>query len=172
VYRKTGRYGSPELIATLSRGTTSYTDYPYIQTGDPNDIELSYDVRPYYSIEQTESTPYFQTIVFGETNVSKMDNSALNKSTAEELPTEYSVSNYPNPFNPTTTISYQLPKAGFVTIKVYDMIGREVAVLVNGNKSAGYYTVEFDATDLTSGIYVYSFQTEGYSQSGKMLLVK
>ena len=80
--------------------------------------------------------------------------------------------NYPNPFNPTTTINYQLPENGYVTIKVYDLLGKEMATLVNENKSAGYHRVNFDASKLTSGVYVYTIQAGNYFESKKMLLTK
>ena len=95
-----------------------------------------------------------------------------NVTVASELPMEYSLSNYPNPFNPSTTINYQLPENGFVTIKVYDVLGKEVATLVNENKSAGYYNVSFDASKLTSGVYIYTISANGFIQSKKMLLMK
>ncbi|MBI5402939.1 MAG: T9SS type A sorting domain-containing protein, partial [Ignavibacteriae bacterium] len=70
------------------------------------------------------------------------------------VPQKYSLSqNYPNPFNPETRISYSLPKAGFVSIKVFDMLGRQVADLVNDYKKAGNYITEFNASDLSSGVY-------------------
>ena len=80
--------------------------------------------------------------------------------------------NFPNPFNPTTTINYQLPQAGFVSLKVYDVLGREVAVLVTEEKSAGRYTVNFEAPDLASGIYLYQLRVNDYVSSRKMLLLK
>ncbi|MFA7421964.1 MAG: T9SS type A sorting domain-containing protein, partial [Melioribacteraceae bacterium] len=89
-----------------------------------------------------------------------------------EVPTDYSISNYPNPFNPTTTINYELPKDGMVTIKVYDIIGKEVATLVNEQKSAGYYKVDFNASKLTSGVYIATIQASGFSKSIKLLLTK
>jgi hypothetical protein len=89
------------------------------------------------------------------------------------IPQEYELNqNYPNPFNPTTTINYQLPENGFVTIKVYDMLGKEVSTLVNENKSAGYYKVNFGASKLTSGVYVYIINANNFVQSKKMLLMK
>ena len=93
-------------------------------------------------------------------------------STNVEVPSEYKLENYPNPFNPTTTISYQLPEAGMVTLKIYDMLGKEVATLVNEVKQAGYYSTTFDAGKLASGIYISTIQTNNFTQSKKMLLVK
>jgi hypothetical protein len=80
--------------------------------------------------------------------------------------------NYPNPFNPSTIIKYELPERNFVTIKVYDVLGNEIATLVNEEKPAGSYEVEFDAANLPSGIYFYQLQTEGYIETKKMLLLK
>lgn len=80
--------------------------------------------------------------------------------------------NYPNPFNPTTTISYGLKEAGFVTLKVYDMLGREVVELVNANQNEGYHTIEFNAVNLPSGIYFYQLKSGEYSAIKKMLLIK
>ena len=85
---------------------------------------------------------------------------------------EFSLGNYPNPFNPSTIISYELPKAGIVNIKVYDLLGREVATLVNEFKSEGKYTVEFNGSKLPSGVYVYRLQANGYTAVKKMQLIK
>ncbi len=80
--------------------------------------------------------------------------------------------NYPNPFNPSTTISYQLPKAEFVTVKIFDTIGNEVKTIVKENKPAGVHEVNFDASQLSSGIYLYRIDAGTFHQSKKMLLVK
>jgi hypothetical protein len=89
------------------------------------------------------------------------------------IPTKFDLlQNYPNPFNPTTTINYQLPQSGFVTIKVFDILGREVATLVHVNKQIGYYSANFDAGKLTSGIYFYTIRVNNYIESKKMLLLK
>ncbi len=80
--------------------------------------------------------------------------------------------NYPNPFNPSTAISYQLPAKSFVTLKVYDMLGREVATLVNGFAQAGSHSVRFDAGGLASGVYFTRLQAGRFVQVRKMLLVK
>jgi hypothetical protein len=80
--------------------------------------------------------------------------------------------NYPNPFNPSTTISYQLPVSGPVTINVYDLLGREVATLLNEEKSAGSYEVNFNASILSSGIYFYKLQAGVFVETKKMILIK
>lgn len=90
-----------------------------------------------------------------------------------QVSVEYKLAqNYPNPFNPTTAISYGLEKDGLVTLKVFDMLGREVAELVNENQPEGYYKVEFNAADLPSGIYFYQLKTGKYTAIKKMLLIK
>jgi hypothetical protein len=80
--------------------------------------------------------------------------------------------NYPNPFNPTTTIRYSLKETGKVSLRVYDVIGREVKVLVDGVQGAGEYSVVMDATGLSSGVYVYQLRAGGYVFTRKMMLVK
>ena len=80
--------------------------------------------------------------------------------------------NYPNPFNPTTNITYVLPKTENVSLKVYDVLGREVATLVNEVKPAGAYTVPFNASNLASGVYFYKLQAGSFVQTKKMMLIK
>lgn len=80
--------------------------------------------------------------------------------------------NYPNPFNPTTNIEFSIPENGNVSVKVYDMTGREVANLLDGFKSKGLYSLIFDAAGLSSGIYFYELRTENYTATKKMMLVK
>jgi hypothetical protein len=80
--------------------------------------------------------------------------------------------NFPNPFNPTTTINFSIPVEGFVAIDVYNSIGQKVASLVNETKTAGSYTVGFDASDLTSGIYFYKITSGNFSETKKMILLK
>ncbi len=88
-------------------------------------------------------------------------------------PTKFILSqNYPNPFNPSTTIKYQIPKESFVTLKVYDAIGREVATLVNKQQSIGYYNINFNAANLSSGIYFYQITAGDYTSVKKMLMLK
>jgi hypothetical protein len=80
--------------------------------------------------------------------------------------------NYPNPFNPTTTISYSLPVDGFVSLKVYNVLGKEVSALVNENKKAGSYVVIFDGSRLASGVYIGKMNAGSYISSIKMIIIK
>ncbi|HPS64410.1 MAG TPA: T9SS type A sorting domain-containing protein, partial [Ignavibacteria bacterium] len=90
-----------------------------------------------------------------------------------EVPVEYSLSqNYPNPFNPVTKINFAIPKAGMVTIKLYDILGREVSRLVNEFKAAGTYTIDFNAGNLSSGVYFYRMETSGFNDIKKMMILK
>jgi hypothetical protein len=92
---------------------------------------------------------------------------------SNEIPGNYSLSqNYPNPFNPTTKINFAVPKNDLVILKVYNALGAEVATLVNKNMNAGSYTVDFDASLLSSGVYFYSIQAGSYSFTKKMMLIK
>lgn len=80
--------------------------------------------------------------------------------------------NYPNPFNPTTTINYSIPKQNFVTIKVYDVLGREVETLLNKYENAGTHEIEFDGNGLSSGLYFYKITCGNYSETKKMILLR
>jgi hypothetical protein len=91
----------------------------------------------------------------------------------DRLPTQFALKqNYPNPFNPSTTISFDLQKAGFTTLKVFSLLGEEVATLVNEQLSGGSYKAEFSATNLPSGIYFYQLTSGAFTATQRMLLVK
>ena len=125
----------------------------------------------------------------GEYTIGKIYNldNGLKKKGSEKISLNYDFTvkdyaldqNYPNPFNPITTISYQLPKDGIVTLKVYDMLGREVATLVNDKlKTMGRYNVNFNANSLASGVYIYQLKVNdlaggnGYTATKKLMLLK
>ena len=97
----------------------------------------------------------------------------LNNEVNIGIPARFELSqNYPNPFNPTTSINYSLPVDGKVSIRLFDMSGKEVSVLVNEVKSAGYYSVNFNAASLSSGVYFYSIEANNFTATKKMLLLK
>ena len=169
--RPSGGVTSAEVqIGTVARGTTTFTDYDYV-ISNMFYYQLYYDVRAYYQPNGSTTDPDFIS-TFGQIAPSYNDGQKATASATQEVPNEYSITNYPNPFNPTTTINYQLPENGFVTIKIYDVLGKEVATLVNENKSAGYYNVSFDASKLTSGVYIYTITANNFTLSKKMLLMK
>lgn len=90
-----------------------------------------------------------------------------------EIPVEYKLAqNYPNPFNPATKINFAIPKQGFVSLKVYDVLGRVVANLVNEVKPAGNYIVDFDAGNFASGVYFYKMEVNGFSDVKRMMVIK
>ena len=90
-----------------------------------------------------------------------------------QLPTEYSLSqNYPNPFNPSTTIRYALPKAQFVTLKIFNMTGQELTTLVNQQQTAGEHSFHWQAENLPSGVYLFRLQAGDFSATRKMILMR
>jgi hypothetical protein len=91
----------------------------------------------------------------------------------EDILGEFSLEqNYPNPFNPITNIEYRISNIKFVSLKVYDILGNEIVTLINEEKSAGTYEVEFDGADLPSGIYFYTLSSSNFFTTKKMILLK
>jgi hypothetical protein len=80
--------------------------------------------------------------------------------------------NFPNPFNPSTKISYKIKKDGNVFLTVYNLVGQEISMLVNEKQSAGTYEVEFDASELTTGVYLYKLQVNGFTSVKRMTVLK
>ena len=97
----------------------------------------------------------------------------VDEESGNTIPASYTLEqNYPNPFNPSTVIKFQLPKASKVSLKIYDVLGEEVAILINSEMNAGEHQVDFNASSLSSGIYLYRLETENYSSAKKMILLK
>ncbi len=110
---------------------------------------------------------YFVRVAIPKTEVISV------RTISTEVPSNFSLSqNYPNPFNPTTNIKFAVNKAGLVSLKVYDLAGKEVSTLVNENMAVGTYEYKFDASSLSSGIYFYTMKANGYSETKKMMLIK
>lgn len=100
------------------------------------------------------------------------DNNSIVKEVSA-IPTEFALQqNYPNPFNPSTAINYDLPVGSFVTMKIFDITGREIATLVNEMQNAGSYNIRFDGSNFASGVYFYRIQAGEFTQLKKMFLIK
>jgi len=105
--------------------------------------------------------------------IHKSPATSVNETNLNKVPAYYELSqNYPNPFNPVTTIRFAIPQAGNVKLSIYNIIGEEVATLVNGFRNAGSYSVNLDASNLSSGIYIYRIDSNTFALSKKMTLVK
>jgi len=168
IYRLlTSGSGVYELLTTVSSGTSSYVD---------NGVQLGGSTmgRVFYKIRAKDNHPYYS----GYTPVIRYNYSGLNKVTVENQSFEYLLSaNYPNPFNPSTQIKYSLAQDADVTLKVYDMLGKEVAELVNETQTAGSYEINFNAENLSSGVYVYRISATNngrilFTDSKQMILLR
>ena len=127
----------------------------------------------YYRVKAVDTQ--YLTSVPSDSVMARVDGTPPQKAVAQNTtqPVEYTLmQNYPNPFNPSTTISYSLPKNGLVTLKVYDILGSEVAELVNEVKEAGNYSVTFNASELPSGIYFYTLNSGNFMATKKLILLK
>jgi flagellar hook assembly protein FlgD len=154
------------IIKGISNGSDSF----YVQLlVDPNDaISDSYDLCGVYQDPGVEgdNISRYKTKVFFE-------NESLHNNIVNNIPKIFELSqNYPNPFNPTTTIKYALPKNEFVTIKIYDIAGREIMQLVNEYKQAGYHSVNFNGGNMASGVYFYRIQAGEFKSVKRMLMIK
>lgn len=149
-------------------------------TNSFEDVNESYPVKGgsglthpvQYRVTAVDFHPYES--LPSNTVVTNVSGALMEKINSGELkPTEFSLDqNYPNPFNPSTKISYSIKEEGLVTLKVYNVLGKEVATLVNENKPAGIYEAEFNASQLPSGLYIYKIQAGGFTDVKKMLLTK
>jgi hypothetical protein len=174
---------NPTFLWLRSAAATSYrfqlaksADFsaPVIDTTGLQDTTVSVSQLQYYTI-------YFwrvkATNAVGTSDWSIVFRFRTSQSTstgrAEDLPTEYSLSqNYPNPFNPVTTIQFALPVSGHVVIKIYDMLGREVATLIDEDMPAGRHTVPWDASNDASGVYFAHMLSGPFEQTRRMILIK
>lgn len=126
-----------------------------------NMIEVNDNVGNYYSFFGSELSLHYKQFL---TKTEKEEN--IN-------PVTYQLySNYPNPFNPATTITYQLPHSGYTSLKIFDMLGNEVTTLVNEQKEMGKYTIQFDASSMASGMYLYQLKVNDFVSVKKMILLK
>jgi hypothetical protein len=149
----------------------------------PQTIELD----PIWDMDSLSVVVFVQSVssktVYQSTTISYDELTITNVENNNSTPSEFKLyQNYPNPFNPSTVISYQLPVSTNVSLKVYDLLGRKVAMLVNEYKDAGSYEVEFSASggsisggdtyNLSSGVYIYRLQAGNFSQARKLILLR
>ena len=137
-------------------------------------------------INSTNSNPFTliatnpgnYTVNAGRSSPLRWDSASVNivitdVSDNSQHPNEFRLyNNYPNPYNPTTIIRYSIPEASFTSIRIYNELGKEVSALVNETKSAGTYEVEFNASNLSSGVYYYKLQAGSFTETKKMILTK
>ena len=155
VERKSSSTGWQKIAFVQGNGTTTQPkSYSY---SDRNLADGKYS----YRLKQID--------LDGTFDYSKVVEVNINSNTVNQFEL---AQNYPNPFNPTTAIKFNLPEGGNVKLSVYNLLGQEVATLVNGFKEAGSHTVNFDASNLNSGIYLYKIQANGFTQTRKMTLIK
>jgi hypothetical protein len=148
-----------------------------IDLNETKDIPQTIDIDPLWDadslnvavfVQSTGSMTVYQseTISYNELNVTGLKNSKI-------IPDKFVLEqNYPNPFNPSTIIKYQIPKQEFVSLKVFDALGNEVATLVNDEQQAGSHNVNFNSAGLASGIYFYKIQAGNFIATKKMVLMK
>jgi hypothetical protein len=160
----------------LERSTDSLfiegVETSYIQDNNYIDDNLEYNIEYFYRVAANIGfwTDYSNVASVIIENVSIIGNN--------DIPIVYKVhQNHPNPFNPVTTLQYDLPEDGFVNITVYDMMGRQINTLVSGQQNAGYKSIQWNATNNTgqpvsAGVYLYSIEAGEFRQVRKMVLLK
>lgn len=151
----------------FAKGTTNIFTAPG-DSGTQITVYLVIDVGVW-----TGGTPYNYDVAIDELSLKPVGSTSVAKSNGNVIQRYSLYQNYPNPFNPQTTISFSLLQPNTVTLKVYDVMGRALATLVNNEKrSAGVHTVPFNAIHLPSGVYFYTLRVQGLSKTKRMLLLK
>lgn len=167
-------------VAVVNRGTTAWVDYDYVVAREGSGYVLEYDVRAYYSIENTYAFDHFWLVGFGNSgtpgNADKLAVREVGK------PEAFALGAYPNPFNPSTRIIFDLPEDGVVSLAIFDLLGRKVADMVNESVASGAYSVQWDANStgdaISGGVYFARFTVTDetgkvkFNKVKKLLLVK
>jgi len=166
--------GSPFVVSFLIEGT-----YPATNRVMITDYESTASYHSFFYQKSTGKWVYYSDsgnpgfIFLNLIRAYVSDNATGVEKVIELTPSSYALDqNYPNPFNPATTIKFSLPKKSFVTLKVFDILGKEVQTLVQEERAGGNYEVTFDATKLTSGVYFYTLQTDNFLATKKLVLLK
>lgn len=163
---------------------TDVKDYTIAIQSQAYPIKIDWEIKETGSTRFVVREPVGGKVINGNTNSGSGQIQIQNKSvkalqlsiqnfSQTEIPKEFALhQNYPNPFNPTTLIKYDLPVSGLVTLKVFDVLGREVLTLVNEEQEAGKHSTEFNSQNLSNGVYFYSLKTAKYNSVKKMILNK
>ena len=151
-------------ILKTADGGVNWIELPYISSYHYHGVSFS---------DQNHGTIVGYDGVILRTTTGGLSWTEGDKKGDRHIPQHLSLSqNYPNPFNPSTSLAFDLPRTSIVTLKIYNMLGEEVATLVSDRLSAGSYSYEWDASSLASGVYIYRLEAEGFVQTRKMILMK
>jgi hypothetical protein len=166
IYRSINMQGGPpgtfSHVATVG-SVVEWTDF---------DLAAGSAWKVYYKVKAYKNSPYTESDF---TNIAESGAAGFQKESlsASEKPDEFQLEQcYPNPFNPSTNIKYSIKENSMVSIKIYDILGREMKTLVNKSHPAGIYNIKFDAAELAVGIYIYKIQAGDFTASRKMNLIK
>jgi hypothetical protein len=167
-------FGEPSVVENVLMATNVNDTTFKLAVASSEDLTGNFLTIPINSIvgDEVITVDYFMNNVKGQRNVDMSSWLTANEGLLN-TPKEFELNqNYPNPFNPSTNIQYALPVDAHVSLVIYNALGQKVMELVNGQKSAGYHTATFNASALSSGVYLYRLTTPSFTQTKKMLLVK
>jgi hypothetical protein len=165
--------GFYKIERSIDAEFTTDVEPSILQTNTHTDIDLEWDTEYFYRV-----SAYVSGLWADYSNVVSVTLEYVNIAGANDIPTVYKVhQNHPNPFNPVTSLRYDLPEDGLVNITVYDMMGRSIKSLVNSNQSAGYRSIQWNATNnagqpVSAGLYLYTIEAGKFRQTKKMVLLK
>ena len=173
--------GAPTVVMATADFTARGGDqYPFNESNDLTLLGVTYQatLANYLTAPASEgglegTVTAAQYPVGGEGRIQFGETTSNEEDLFSEVPVEFGLKqNFPNPFNPSTNITFDLPESSKVTLRVFNMLGQQVATLVDGQRSAGTYTVSFDASNLASGVYIYRIEAGSFNSTKKMLLIK
>jgi hypothetical protein len=167
VWRETYTYTTQNKIATMVKETWTQESgwNNYVLRNYFYDTNDNWTERITYLWDESSWKNYYRHLATWQEPVSVEEETPISNSF-------YLFNNYPNPFNPSTKIKFEIPTSGFVTLKIYDVLGNEIVTLVNEEKTLGTYEIEFDGKGLSSGLYFYTLTDGSYSETKKMILLK
>jgi hypothetical protein len=175
LYNVTGVYNGADFELYLNGQLDAFTSFSGLINQTPTALSIGQDVPGdnNYNFNGVLDDIRIYNYALSLQDIAGLAVTSVSHPPAAAVPTQFVLEqDYPNPFNPTTVVRYQVPVAGNVRLIVYDLLGREVATLVNERKEPGSYTVRFDASGLASGAYLYRLQAGGFAETRKMILIK